>query len=83
MAVAELKIGGEYFPVESKVAPLWWQDKGLSFTASGYGGRIPAPYMVHWKGRWRRVYVAQYGNAGTAYIGRSLASCDAIVEMVL
>ena len=65
--------------VEAKVAPLWWQDKGLSYTASGYGGRIPVRYMVHWKGRWRRVYAAQYGNAGTAYIGRSLASADATV----
>lgn len=79
----ELKIGGEYFPVESKVAPLWWQGKALSFTVSGYGGRIPLPYMVRWKGRWRRVYVAQYSNAGTVYIGRSLAACDAIVERVL
>ena len=49
MAEMELKIGGDYVPVESKVAPLWWQEKGLSFTASGYGGRIPLPYMVHWK----------------------------------
>lgn len=79
----ELKIGGEYFPVESKDAPLWWHDKGLLFTASGYGGRIPAAYMVRWKGRWRRVYVAQYSNAGTAYIGRSLAAADAIVERVV
>jgi hypothetical protein len=66
--------------VEAKRKPLWWQDKGLSFTATGYGARIPTPYMVHWKGRWRRVYVAQYSNAGTAYIGRSLATADAIVE---
>ena len=80
--MAELKIGGEYFPVEIRVSSLWWHDRGLSFTASGYGGRIPSPYMVRWKGRWRRVYVAQYSNVGTAYIGRSLADADAIVEAV-
>lgn len=39
-------------------------------TASGYGAAIPAPYMVRHAGRWRRVYVARYGNAGTAYIGK-------------
>ena len=79
----ELKIGGEYFPVESKVELLWWQDKGVSFTVSGYGARIPSAYMVRWKGRWRRVYLAQYSNAGSAYIGRSLAAADAIVERVI
>lgn len=38
-------------------------------SATGYGPRIPTPYMVKWEGRWRRVYVAQFGNAGSAYIG--------------
>ena len=38
-------------------------------TATGYGSRIPSPWMVKLHGRWRRVYVAQWGNAGTAYIG--------------
>ena len=32
-------------------------------TVYGYGSKIPAPYMVQWAGRWRRVYVARYGNA--------------------
>lgn len=39
-------------------------------TQTGYGARIPSPYQVQWEGRWRRVYVANYGNAGTAYIGK-------------
>lgn len=38
-------------------------------TASGYGHAIPTPYLVQWAGRWRRVYICQYGNAGTAFIG--------------
>lgn len=38
-------------------------------TQSGYGRALPTPYMVQWQGRWRRVKVCQYSNAGTAYIG--------------
>ena len=56
--------------VESKESPLWWQERGLSYTASGYGVRIPTRYMVKWEGRWRRVYVAVWGNSGTCYIGK-------------
>ena len=42
-------------------------------TASGYGGRIPAPWMIRYVGddgraRWHRVYVMVYGNGGAAYI---------------
>lgn len=39
-------------------------------TLTGYGAKIPTPYLVKWAGRWRRVYVACYGNAGSAYIGK-------------
>lgn len=56
--------------VESKESPLWWQTQGLSYTAMGYGKRIPTRHMVRWHGKWRRVYVCQYSNAGTAYIGK-------------
>jgi hypothetical protein len=56
--------------VEILESPLPRHVRGLSFTASGYGARIPSPYLIRWKGRLRRVYVAQWGNAGTAYIGR-------------
>jgi hypothetical protein len=55
--------------VEWRESPLVWQTLGLSYTASGYGNRIPSPYMVKWCNRWRRVYICQQGNAGTAYIG--------------
>ena len=41
-------------------------------SATGYGRRIPSRYMVQWRGRWRRVYICQISNAGSAYIGRSL-----------
>jgi len=39
-------------------------------TVSGYGRKLPTSYQVKWEGRWRRVYVAQFGNAGSAYIGK-------------
>lgn len=54
---------------------LWWQKKGLQYTASGYGKKIPTSHMLKVKGRWYRVYVMQYSNAGSAYIvknGRTL-----------
>ena len=43
--------------------------------STGYGGKIPTRYMVKYESgkryeanRWRRVYMMQYGNAGSAYI---------------
>ena len=56
--------------LEHKSEPLWWQLKGLSFTQSGYGRRIPTHHMVKLPGspRWRRVYCCIYSNAGTCYV---------------
>lgn len=56
--------------VETKDAPLWHHLQGLSYTATGYGCRIPTRNMVLFNGKWRRVYVCQFSNSGTAYIGR-------------
>jgi hypothetical protein len=56
--------------VPVKIAPLWFHTRGLQQTASGYGSKLATQYMVQWSGRWRRVYVACYSNAGTAYIGK-------------
>jgi len=60
----------------TKYAPLWWQLKCLSYTATGYGNRIPTPYMVQLPGspRWRRVYCCIYSNSGTCYVGKSIRS---------
>lgn len=63
------RTGGKAFAVPVKEAPLLWQEKGLSYTASGYGLKIPSRYMVQFRGRWRRVYICQMGNAGTAFLG--------------
>ena len=37
-------------------------------TLTGYGPKIPIGYMVRYGNRWHRVYMANYGNAGSAYI---------------
>ena len=49
-------------------APLWWHDRGLQKTASGYGKKIETRHKVNYKGRDRRVYVDVFGNAGSAYV---------------
>lgn len=56
--------------IPHKSVPLWHHKRGLSFTSSGYGRRIPSTTMVRLPGskRWRRVYVCIYSNAGTAYV---------------
>jgi hypothetical protein len=56
--------------VDLKDAPLWWHEKGLQQTASGYGSRLTTPYMVRFNDKWRRVYCIQYSNAGVLYIGK-------------
>jgi hypothetical protein len=55
---------------EAKDSPLWHHTQGLSYTASGYGRRIPTRQMVKFAGKWRRVYCCIYSNAGTCYIGK-------------
>lgn len=60
--------------VDAKVDELPWQKAGLSFTATGYGRRIPSRYKVFYRGKWRRVYVRRISNAGTAYLG-NLQDC--------
>lgn len=55
--------------VPVKESLLWWQKAGLSYTASGYGSRIPTSRMVFFNGRWRRIYCRVYSNVGTCYIG--------------
>ena len=37
-------------------------------SVTGYGGKIATRYRVFYSNRWRRVYVMQYSNSGTAYI---------------
>ena len=60
--------------VPVKHAPMAHHLAGLSWTASGYGARIPMPYMVQVFGKWRRVYCRIYSNIGTLFIGRKIAN---------
>jgi hypothetical protein len=46
--------------------PLWWQEKGLSYTATGYGSKIPTRYKTRNRaGKLVRVYATCYGNAAS------------------
>lgn len=54
--------------LETKTDLLQWQKQGLSYTATGYGGKIPTQYKVKHDGIWKRVYCAIYSNTGTLYI---------------
>lgn len=61
---------------------LPWQRRGLMYTASGYGSRIPTEWTVRLPGkgaRWYRVYCRIYSNSGTCYVksqGRELIVRD-------
>lgn len=63
---------GEYINLETKIELLDWQKTGLSYTASGYGAKIPTQYKVFYNNKWRRVYCKIYSNIGTCFIGKNL-----------
>lgn len=65
-----LYVDGSLCP--SLYAPLWHHVRNLSYTASGYGRRIPTERVVYFRNRWRRVYVCIFSNIGTCYIGPSI-----------
>lgn len=48
--------------------PLPHHKAGLSFTATGYGSRIPTIQKVFFNGKWRRVYCRIYSNSGTCFL---------------
>ena len=55
----------QFEPVES---PLWWQEKGLSYTASGYGRKITTKWKIKIHNKLYRVYCCIHSNVGTCYI---------------
>lgn len=57
--------------VPVREVPLPHHLRGLSYTATGYGSRIPTVYQVQWQRRWRRVYAACYSNVASTYIGKA------------
>jgi len=48
--------------------PMPHHERGLCYTASGYGAKIPTAYKVIYKNRLYRLYTAIYSNIGTTYI---------------
>ena len=64
--------------VECKDSPLWWQERGLMYTATGYGRKIPTRQMIKVNGKWRRVYCCIFSNSGTCYIGNLFAKSGTI-----
>ena len=56
--------------LESKDAPMPHHVAGLSYTATGYGRKLPTTRMVRLPGnpRWRRVYCCIFSNIGTCYV---------------
>ena len=56
------------YGVEFREEPLWWHKRGLSQTRSGYGAKLTSSRKAFVDGKWRRVYVTCYGNAGTAWV---------------
>ena len=63
-------------PYEVIKRPLPWHLQGLQQTASGYGKKLTSDRCVKLLGgQVRRVYITQFGNAGSAwiiYFGRRL-----------
>jgi hypothetical protein len=89
MKTAYLHFGGAFtgtqegpfltIKTEARENLLPWQKRGLSYTATGYGRKIPSTWQVKFEGTWRRVYICCFSNSGTAYItskGKPLARVD-------
>lgn len=56
--------------LEVKTSYLPHHRRGLQYTRSGYGNKIPTTKMVKLPGnpRWRRVYCCIHSNIGTSYV---------------
>ena len=49
-------------------APLWYHERGLMQTASGYGRKLVTEWKIKHNNRLYRVYCCIFSNAGTLYI---------------
>ncbi len=57
---------GKYYHTIKKLLP--WQKRGLMYTATGYGKKIPTTRMVKYNNRLYRLYCCIFSNIGTCYI---------------
>ena len=53
---------------ETKTDLLPWQKRGLMYTSTGYGKKIPTDKKIKYNNRWYRIYCCIFSNAGTCYI---------------
>jgi hypothetical protein len=58
--------GDVTFKTREKLLP--WQERGLMYTASGYGIKIPTTKQLFILNRWRRVYCDIFSNSGMCYV---------------
>jgi hypothetical protein len=66
-------------PMAEAERPLDWQRRGLQYTATGYGTKIPTSKVIKWSdGKVRRVYCDIYSNAGSCYC--MICGCKVSVE---
>lgn len=56
------------YPAVFVEKPLSHHKMGPSYTATGYGAKIPTEKMAVIMGRAYRVYVAIFSNSGTSYV---------------
>lgn len=54
--------------VKIKEEPMTHHNLGLSYTATGYGSKLPTRYKVFFDNRWYRVYSVCFSNVSTEYI---------------
>ena len=64
----------------TKIDLLWWMKQGLSYTASGYGKKIPTQYKINLDGRWLRVYCCTFSNSGSLYVVRGKENLRVEIE---
>ena len=77
----EAHLDNIYTTLETKEDYLPWQTMGLSYTATGYGHKIPTTYKVKHNNRWKRVYCRVFGNSGSLYIISGNNQCKAFNEI--
>jgi hypothetical protein len=53
------------YPAMLHSKPLEWQKRGLQYTATGYGAKIPTDKVLYLNNRMYRVYCRIYSNIGT------------------
>lgn len=56
------------YPCHRFYDPLPWHKAGLTYTATGYGKKIPTSDCIRLNGRKYRIYCTVYSSAGTCWI---------------